>query len=852
MKQWTQAAEVRWLEYLRERVAREGLNGEEADELRHDLRRHIHEELSHLNSAICGLHELEQAIARMDAGYRIPAAPLPPTLPMRKRVGGSFFWFFAVILPLLVVLFEWVANFCATHFFDPIPTFGHGLLLVSVPLLNGWLIRSREQASPSTWRKRAVATGLTFGTGLFYALLFLPLAPISVMALLAFGMGLLSLCPIITWLLSWRLTVTEHRLAKELGCRKFHRTWLITAVLAFAALLSYEAPALRTRYLVRKQLTEKNEEAVHQALVDLRSLHSQDTLLRMCYENTMALEGSDISSWIMRQKLWSFSWGSRWATADEISKKRDLYFRVTGEPFNAKPRPGSQENNPFSISRRSLMIDEEMDVDHGGDQVASKTRFLDCKESRFDAHLDGQARIGYGEWTLVFQNRSETAREARCQIRMPRHGHVSRLTLWINGEPNEAAFGSVAQVKAAYKEVAVVQRRDPVLVNMVGPDTIMVQCFPVPANGEMKIRIGITAPFDGNGWSLPHIIEKNFGEVASFEHALWLQADKPFLLSGAEQQSHPDERMHSLHFGSKKMNSRVEIPHLTALTASVWCEDPFAHAAEKILIGKPIESTLSAVKSLIVVVDGSQALKKHRATLASQLRGRATSIFLAKDESVSVTADELATAEFEGGCDNEHALYQALLKAKESPDSAVVWLHGPQPVTIGRSERIQQMFERGGNRPRFYAVPLVEGSNRLFESLGRSGFMTAAPELSLDADGLARWLDRLQAGEPATSWEWSRRADATGLDGAKVSDQLARLWAMEKVAETKDSALAVRYQLVSYVSGAVVLETKEQYERHGLKQVDATSTPTITNVPEPSTALLVLMGSLMACLHRRR
>ncbi len=58
--------------------------------------------------------------------------------------------------------------------------------------------------------------------------------------------------------------------------------------------------------------------------------------------------------------------------------------------------------------------------------------------------------------------------------------------------PREAAFNSVEKVKAASKEVAVVQRRESVLLTMAGPDTVKVECFPVPAHGEMKIRLGIT------------------------------------------------------------------------------------------------------------------------------------------------------------------------------------------------------------------------------------------------------------------------------------------------------------------------------------------------------------------------
>ncbi len=93
---------------------------------------------------------------------------------------------------------------------------------------------------------------------------------------------------------------------------------------------------------------------------------------------------------------------------------------------------------------------------------------------------------------------------------------VSRLTLWIDGEEREAAFGGRSQVRRAYEQV-VRRRRDPVLVSTCGPDRIQVQCYPVPADGgEMKLRLGITAPLevaeDGAAGTLPApaIVERNF------------------------------------------------------------------------------------------------------------------------------------------------------------------------------------------------------------------------------------------------------------------------------------------------------------------------------------------------------
>jgi hypothetical protein len=63
--------------------------------------------------------------------------------------------------------------------------------------------------------------------------------------------------------------------------------------------------------------------------------------------------------------------------------------------------------------------------------------------------------------------------------------------------------------------------------------------------------------------------------------------------------------------------------------------------------------------------------------------------------------------------------------------------------------------------------------------------------------------------------------------------------------------LASSYQLVTPLTGAVVLETQEQYQRAGLEPVKSGTVPTI---PEPEEWLLMLSALLVISwiLFRRR
>jgi hypothetical protein len=61
--------------------------------------------------------------------------------------------------------------------------------------------------------------------------------------------------------------------------------------------------------------------------------------------------------------------------------------------------------------------------------------------------------------------------------------------------------------------------------------------------------------------------------------------------------------------------------------------------------------------------------------------------------------------------------------------------------------------------------------------------------------------------------------------------------------------LAAANQLVTPLTGAVVLETKEQYDRHGLKPADAMTVPA---VPEPTALSLVGVAVVVCFLSRRK
>jgi hypothetical protein len=189
----------------------------------------------------------------------------------------------------------------------------------------------------------------------------------------------------------------------------------------------------------------------------------------------------------------------------------------------------------------------------------------------------------------------------------------------------------------------------------------------------------------------------------------------------------------------------------------------------------------------------------------------------------------------------------------------VIWIRGPQAAGLSQSEALIQLLERGSERPVIYEVEAAAGPNRLAEAVYRTGCLRRVPGTDDPAADLAVFVRNLRSQRREISWKWTRCGSSENLAGRNVWDQLARFWASSTVedpalamTDPARAELAARYQTVTPFSGAVVLETRQQYEEHGLTPADGDATPKIPNVPEPSTSLLFLLAATAAFLRRKR
>jgi len=567
------------------------------------------------------------------------------------RAGGAALLIFGIGLPIAALFTELMTGMCADALFDPLPTPLHAVLVLFVAASNAWVwfvVAKRPNRRHHRWATWANA--IAIGVAGVYSVMFLPLLPLSTLAILFYGLGLLPWAPVGALISALRLRVHLERYAD--AERLPFSTWK-GILLGIALLVVIDVPATVTRIGAHMAISPV-EARQARGLSLLRTFGNEETLLRMCY--VRSAKSTDL--------LGAFLDVSAPITSEAA---RDLYYRTTGRAFNSVPPP-------IDMQRGQSFRWWQFDSDQGTGNVGERLDELWLASSRLDGSVAADAAVGYLEWTMVFRNASFQQREARTQIALPPGAVVSRVTLWVDGEEREAAFAGRRETTAAYRAV-VSQRRDPVLVTSAGPDRISLQLFPVPSQGEMKVRIGMTIPLTLRNihegvMRLPYFHERNFDVRESLRHSVWIESKSK--LTGMVRAEVKDDELSGR--AAKVTATRGDLNF-------AWSPDTRDAAY---IVRQTILDDASVVrpKRMVLVVDGSGPMSAMAKELAQSVAHVPDAVDLrlvfahdGVDDSRAVSAysgsdaaREIRSYDYVGGHDNTAALVRGLDLASAQPE----------------------------------------------------------------------------------------------------------------------------------------------------------------------------------------
>ena len=752
--------------------------------------------------------------------------------------GGGFV--FGVLLPLVALGVELVTGVCADGMFDPVATWAHAALIAWVPINYAYLMYCAWRGK-KLGRWHFAGLGLGIGVSIVYAGVFMPLTPFAAILIIAYGLGFLPLAPLLA-LLAQALVARRLLRESEVVMRP-GRTLAWGVVAGVAALVALELPLLYTHSRMADAVSTDDEVSVS-AIQSLRRFGSRATMAQACLPD---FERGFVGGWR----------GS--PIGSEQAAK--VYYQVTGESVDEY----FEREGEGRARLDTLRLRNRWDWYQGEQAVGRKVEGLSLAASRMDGEFDTRTGIGYLEWTMSLRNDSMRQGEARMLMRLPPGSVVSRATLWVDGEEREAAYTSRARAVEAYRKV-VRSRRDPLLVTGNSFEEAMVQCFPIaPRGGEMRIRIGVTFEADwaeAGQWhfALPSIESKNFEIEDGLETELWFEANAPLVcnaiagegLSARGAVAQRDLVDGPISFRAERMGGAGEM---------YWSPDTFG---DGVVVVSENAASEFAGGPWVVVLDGSLGNWELKEELLDTLRASGLKI-----EKVLVAADRLAVYgeqdldglvwNNEGGQDNAAALVRAMeLRDGNEGANRILWIHGDQRVRFGDRTELERALTRKAWKGRLVTFQYEGGPNALLTEVSRLVEVETAPRFGYAVDDFERLLRGLVGGARRGGLAF-KRMESPPEGGIKVAGHAVRLWALAEAKALRyarrvdgyalSGGLAARYQLVTPASGAVVLETKEQFAAAGLEAAEKKS---VQSIPDTgATALLLLVGLLVVGVGRR-
>ncbi len=842
---------------------------------------------------------------------------------------GSAAWTVIVVgLSLVAILVEAVTHLCAGMIFDPLPNAGYYLayLLAALsPLLAQSVLYEARGGFLRRWfseqRLLAVATALSLLSFLVAVTACFMLGPVLIFGAVGvlIGIGLIILAPVFLAFLSFGQFLRLRARWREMGYPKVPRLravvpalllagatlgWVVARPLAVGALIATATDAA------------SSPEQQTRAVDGLRRLKGEDAVLARAYGSRLPYFEALGYEVMHGEASWQYynwpGWDANWWQSDEKAREaKRLYFLITGRSFATGRVPWTVRHQ-----RPAQWINDMAAQETGGTRVGRKVPDLSLASSEVEGVLDNETATAEYDWTLVFKNDNpRDPAEARAEILLPPGGVVHKVSLWINGEERPAAFGATAQVRKAYQEVAVVQRRDPLLVTMPAPGKVLAQCFPVPAGKTMQIRLGITAPLVGqDAWPTrtvftpPAFGQINFEQPRSLRHRFTLRTPGPadgIWEAGQGWKVQSEGRAAVLEaalppagiFAPPRLMARETLPR-------VYRDRPQPLDAVVVVdtgavMGRAFGGReRKALADALAKWPGGSRVRLHDARSADQAtppldpvrdRGRILSW--------------LAARRYVGGVDAVPALMTAIRTA--GTDSlggqrrgAVVYLHGPAPESVSDpTPLVEAMKARGEGAPLVLTLQAVtqapDAIGERLASLPRARVRSVA---SFDGDLAAT----LEGAVPAVADPENilvprllHLYEGTERRGSQAGVRWSRIGAARRAVDAwyrhsnfgpeawKASKAAANARLVTPLSGAVVLETQEQYEQHGLDDgtkkksqkaaknaaegEESEPLPTVeeagettTAIPEPGTLILMvtaggltLAGTGLRRLRRR-
>ncbi len=493
---------------------------------------------------------------------------------------------------------------------------------------------------------------------------------------------------------------------------------------------------------------------------------------------------------------------------------RQLYFQVTGEPFR-DDKSANFSSMPDDYLQRHV--------------VGKAVDGLSLHRSKMFGHINPETLSSTIFWNFVFKNKSYNPEEARVELGLPEGAVISGMTIWKDGsaqgtmfKPTMANPGTISWSAQGHQA--------PGVVTDLGRGRVLLHCYPVPAQDQLRVAVAITIPaklhtIDQASLPLPKIIDANFSMKGEHSLRMISPASISLKVDGLKVSQQKD--------GNYVIGGKLKSDTITGAGVSLDLKRGATYGPISVFdnLGKEpryISQTIKKIparapKRLLVVLDGSESVKPHLDNLKEVLSRISSeidaSLILAsrlQDENNPKTMERplreaiknLNDKDFVGGQDNLESVVKAAELAAESKEGAVLWIHGPQP-SFNKEIYILSPFQE---KPSFFELALDNGvmdPNEFFKHHKDLGPFTPIARSSHPAADLSRFLSKWTPGGYEYLVEYQTSKTPIGKVAVKPEQirELGALFAREHCAQLLNKNLvrpaveeAVLHRIVTPVS----------------------------------------------------
>ncbi len=308
-----------------------------------------------------------------------------------------------------------------------------------------------------------------------FSLGFIPLIPISAIAIIFYGLGILGFSPFLSL---WVFTVAFRRnftMAKEF----YNKTLLIVSCILITIILPVLYCGVRTgmSYVTRREIyravncKEEERADIYKSLLKQRGIKTALVNIYAYNETPFDILAGYL---IPKQENYSnYIYGDQAAT---------LYYLLYGEKIQIAEK---ERLKKIKIGYRNVRYFDE----YTDDGYYTGVYLTGC---HYDGVVNLDSMLSYQEITLDVASKWNK-QEMTCEFRVPPGGAVTKMSLWINGEEHIASVAAKEKAETAYNSI-VSKQRDPAIVTWLGGNLYSLKVFPVETNLPRKVKIGVSSP----------------------------------------------------------------------------------------------------------------------------------------------------------------------------------------------------------------------------------------------------------------------------------------------------------------------------------------------------------------------